>query len=337
MRLSTAILLVLALAGAGVSFAFWNELRAERALTADLSARLEAANAAARVPPPPPPQPREEPPPSPAERSPPPAPVSAQVESRTARAKANPEPENDWRANQRRLMSDPKYRAAWREQQRLQLAQRRENYIDILGFTPAQADAAIELAIDRQMSMFEGMALSGNPDEAQRQMRERNEAQERAYQARLSELLGAEKSARLQTYMESRQSRMQVDRLRNQLTGADALRDDQVEPLIAAMHVEQSQLQKDMQEFRDTLSWEGDPTASQRKYSERQADLMKDAHKRMHSSASGILSGSQLDKFDTLLKRDLERLEAQQRMQRIRSKLEQPASSTSGPAGSSPN
>ena len=52
---------------------------------------------------------------------------------------------------------------------------------------------------------------------------------------------------------------MQVDRFRTQLTGADMLRDDQVEPLIAALHVEHAQMQQELQEYRETLSWEGDP------------------------------------------------------------------------------
>ncbi len=52
---------------------------------------------------------------------------------------------------------------------------------------------------------------------------------------------------------------------------------------------------------------------------------MKAAHGRMHSAASGILSSAQLEKLDAMLKRDLERHEAQQRMSRIQSKLDSPA------------
>jgi hypothetical protein len=125
--------------------------------------------------------------------------------------------------------------------------------------------------------------------------------------------------------MESRQSRMQVDRFRTQLTGGDMLRDDQVEPLIAALHVEQAQMQKEMQEYRDADVVKIGASESQLQYAERQAELMKAAHGRMRSAASGILSNSQLDMLDAMLKRDRERLEAQQRMSRIQSKLEQPS------------
>ena len=98
-----------------------------------------------------------------------------------------------------------------------------------------------------------------------------------------------------------------------------------MEPLIAALHGEQAKMQKEMEEYRETLSGESDAMASSRQLAERQTELMKAAHGRMHSAASGILSSAQLEKLDAMLKRDLERLEAQQRMSRIQSKMEQPS------------
>ena len=131
--------------------------------------------------------------------------------------------------------------------------------------------------------------------------------------------------------MESRQSRNQVDRFRTQLTGGDTLRDDQVEPLISVLYVEQSQMQKELEESREALSLEADTAAASRKFSEREAELLKAAHGRMHSAASGILSSAQLDKFDAMLRRDFERYEAQQRMALIKSKIDPPADAKGGP------
>ena len=236
----------------------------------------------------------------------------------------------DWQSYQRRLMKDQRYREAWREEQRLQLTQRRENYIKLLGFTSEQADAAIDLAIDRQLAMFDRSQVNPNSEDFARQQREHYEADERAYKAKMLELLGQEKTERLQIYMESRQSRMQVDRFRGSLTGADALREDQVEPLIAAIHAEQSQKQQQLDEYRETQGSERTSEASLRKYAEQESALMKAAHSRIHSSASGILSGSQLDKLDAMLKRDLERQETQQRMARIRSKIDPPTDPKGG-------
>lgn len=309
MQQSTVFLLVLALASAGVSAGLWMELRAERALNADLTERLKVAATPIAVP----------------ERlaSPvaePPAVVApavaiaipASAPAEPAAAKFERSTQEDWQARQSRLLSDPKFREAFREQERLRLATRRENFIRLLGFSPEQADAVIDLSIERQMKWPAGIPP------------ENGEVEERAYQAKLRDLLGEEKSMQLQSYMESRQSRYQVDRFRIQLTGSDLLRDDQVEPLIAALHGEQSQMQKEMQEFGGTLSQDSDPLGAQRQYAERQAELMKAAHKRMHSAAAGVLSPSQLEKLDAMLKRDLERHEAQQRLSRIQSKINPP-------------
>jgi len=305
MQKSHIVLLIVALASAGVSAGLWLELRAERALNADLTARLKVAAAT-------PVTARE---PVASRTAEPPvvmAPVVANAAPAPAVAKADRASADFWQARQRKLMSDPRYRDAFREQQRLQLATRRENFIRLLGFSPEQADAVIDLSIERQMNWPSGIP------------QEQGEQESRTYQEKLRALLGEDKSAQLQNYMESRQTRMQVDQFRTQLTGGDALRDDQVEPLIAALQVERSQMQQDLEEYRASFAADDNSEASQRKYNERQTALLKATHDRMRTAASAILSQSQLQKLDAMLKRDLERHEAQQRMARIQSKLEPP-------------
>lgn len=299
MQKSTLFLLIVALASAGVSAGLWMELRAERALNAELSERLVVAAATPIAPPPV------------ADGRPEPTSVVAPPASAPPPMAAEPEavkPVRDlerWQTRQRKLMDDPRFREVYREQQRLRLATRRENFIRLLGFTPEQADAVISLSIDQQMQMEQG---AGKPGE---------------YDARILELLGQEKSEKLQAYMESRQTRMQVDQFRTQLTGADMLRDDQVEPLIAAMHAERSQMQRDLQEFVSTsLSQDTYPAATQQKYVERETELLKEAYDRMRSSAAAILSDSQLQKLTAMLKRDIDRRATQLQMSRIQSKLE---------------
>ena len=305
MQKSHIFLLVVTLASAGVSAGLWLELRAERALNADLTARLKVAAAT-------PVTARE---PVASRTAEPPvvmAPVVANAAPAPAVAKTDRASADFWQARQRKLMSDPRYRDAFREQQRLQLATRRENFIRLLGFSPEQADAVIDLSIERQMNWPSGIP------------QEQGEQESRTYQEKLRALLGEDKSAQLQNYMESRQTRMQVDQFRTQLTGGDALRDDQVEPLIAALQVERSQMQQDLEEYRASFAADDNSEASQRKYNERQTALLKATHDRMRTAASAILSQSQLQKLDAMLKRDLERHEAQQRMARIQSKLEPP-------------
>jgi hypothetical protein len=324
MQKSTVFLLVVALASAGVSAGLWMQLRDERALNAELSERLEAAAAMPVATAPVAPD-------AVASSSAEPPPVNALVvaaapipsPAEPAARKAARDNYEDWQLRQRRLMSDPKFREAYLEQQRLQLATRRENFVRLLGFSPEQADAVIDLSIERQMDSQTRMKSGEMTAEEMQQRKEKMEAEERDYQAKLRNLLGETKAAQLENYMESRQSRMQVDRFRMQLGGAEPLREDQVEPLIAALHTEQAQMQKEMQEFQGTLALEDSKAGFGRQYAERQTEAMKAAHKRMHSAATGILSSAQLEKLDAMLKRDLERHEAQQRMSRIQSKLDQ--------------
>ncbi len=204
------------------------------------------------------------------------------------------------------------------------MAQRRANLIRLVGLTPAQADAVIDLQIERAWQRDE-QKVNPTTEEQRLQQRALEEAQEREHQGKLQDMLGQDKNARLQHYMETRQSRMQVDTFRTQLSGVDTLRDDQVEPLIEALHVEHVQMRDELEQYRDTLNFDGDSTDEWRRYSERRIDLMKDMHAGMHSSAAAVLSSSQLEQLDAVLNRELRREEAQVRMSKLESKLDKAA------------
>ena len=66
------------------------------------------------------------------------------------------------------------------------------------------------------------------------------------------------------------------------------------------------------------------PTSWQR-YSARRIELMKDMHAGMHSSAAAVLSSSQLEQLDAMLNRELQREEAQVRMSKLESKIDNAA------------
>jgi hypothetical protein len=326
MRTSTLLLSAAALAGATASALLWSELRSERDLNAELTARLEqvsripAAEATASAATPSPAvTTRVEP-----ANAPPAAAISVSTESAATPNRATPGTPEDWMARQRRLLNDPRYRDAWREQQRIQSESRREKMIELLGLSGEQADAIIDLGIDRQMSWQLQARPQSMTEETARQQKEKAEADERAFQAKLLEILGPEKRQRYQDYIASSGTRQQVERLRSQLSGADLLRDDQVEPLIAAIHTEQSQMSNELQAYRETLSWDGDTSASIQKFAEHQTAAMKATQARIRTSAGAILSSGQLKQLDEMLKRDLARHEAMLRMQRIQSKLEPP-------------
>jgi hypothetical protein len=322
MRRATAILGFISCGLAVASIYIWRELGDERMRNAELRARLQASapsSAAVTV--------------NKAATSTPAAASLEPLAANIAPAVANPSPakvagtQDEWESYRRRLMRDPKYRQVQREQNRLTLAPRRANLIRLLGLTPAQADAIIDLQIDQD---FQQADEQTNPatEELRQQQRQRAETREKEYQAKVRELLGDDKQARLDHYMETRGTRMQVDTFRTQLSGVDALRDDQVEPLIEALSVERSQMREELQQYRDTLNWDGEVTDTWQLYGERQVKLMKEMHADMHSSAAAILSSSQLEQLDAMLQRELQRQETQLRMSRIQSKLD----SANGPA-----
>jgi hypothetical protein len=179
-------------------------------------------------------------------------------------------------------------------------------------FTPEQADAVIDVQIDRELDWIENPADLNN---------RRFEADELADQQRLRELLGEEERQQLQDYMESRATRMRVDDFRSELSGADALRDDQVEPLIAALRAEDVRLKTATQGYR--FMRDGDSADARQKLGDEQIEIFKASYERMHEAAAPVLNSSQLDKFDAMLKRDLDRRAAEQRINRIRTQVDQ--------------
>ena len=313
MRRALYILAVTACGLAVASIYLWRELGLERAVTAELRARLDAAPApVAAVP-----APVELAAPAlaanastlPTGSSPPAAAVEPSAPPSASKRTGR---KDDWQQNQRQALQDPRYRLAWREQSRLTYALRRDNIMRLLGLTQQQADAVVELQIDNELAMIE----DPRPIYPQRY-----EAAESALQAKLRDLLGEQKAAALQSYMESRGSRMQVDQFRNQLSGADMLREDQVEPLIAAMHVENTQLRRDLEDYRLAQDWNNASDDTRREFEERRAELTKEAHARMHDAAAPILSSSQLQKFDAMLARDRDRRAAKQRLEGLQVKI----------------
>lgn len=318
MRKSEVVLSVALLVSIAMSGWLWSELRAERALNTELATSIDELKVVAQ----------------PTPVSPPVEQVAAPVQATAAAtsaattvaaAPASPQQvtgtAEDWDSYRRRMMADPRYREAQREQSRITLAPRHANLIRLLGLTPEQADAVIDLQIEREWQRQELMTNVANEDERQ-QRKQRDEAQEAEHQAKLGKLMSGEQHARLEHYMETRQTRMQVDTFRTQLSGADGLRDDQIEPLIEALHVERAKMRDQLAQYRDTLNWDGQATDTWRSYEQRQAELMKTMHADMHAAASAILSNSQLQQLDSALQRELQRHEAQRRMNQIQSKLD---------------
>jgi hypothetical protein len=310
----TTVILSLALAfTVAIAGWLWSELETERARNADLSARASFRPA----------------PPSESTTHDAVEPRAVPVAATRPRApapenQANPDDEgDDWSARERRRLQDPKYRDAYRESERAQLAGWRGDAIRLLGFTPREADAIVALVIDRRIDATTGAVLNVDATpEGLRELKEKSAAEERAHQDAIRAQVGETKRALWQNYVESLPDRHQVERLRSQLSGAEAMREDQVEPLIAALSTERRQYNADINDLRESMLTDGNSSDQMRRYQERTLELLEDSIHRKHTAASNLLSTTQLARLDDMGQQELEQLIAQQRTARIGEKLE---------------
>jgi hypothetical protein len=300
--LSVIVVLVLT----ALNFWSWRKLEEERAHNAELQIQLQQlhqARAAAREPA------RMAGQFAPKTLSQPPGnpPTSA-----TSAAKATPAASKyeDWAARERRLMSDPKYREARKAELKMGWSRFRQDGMHVLGATAAEADTVVEWLVETQLAQ----SIRSNPrtpeEVAQRRLEiEQSKSRE---DAELRELLGDSKAEQWQQFMASQASRMVVSQLRAQLTSSDPLRDEQVEPLIAALHAERTQFDDEMRAYRDSLSSKGTlGDHGGALYLQREIERAAAANERAHATVAAILSPSQLDKLDELNNRKLETLRVQ--------------------------
>jgi hypothetical protein len=305
------------------AFSFWRELEAERARTAELRAQLVAvaratqAQAVAAVSTPAATRG------TPAFRQPGTAANTAVASSpRVVTATKN----DDGQAYQRHLLKDPRYVDAMREQRRLTYRLRRDNAMRLFGYSAETADAIIDLDIDQELQW-----MTSSADGSSGITREVLDAAQRDHDAKLLALLGQDRFDQWQTYMETRGTRMQVDRFRAQLNGIDMLRDDQVEPLITALAAEQKQMREEIQEVGESLGRDGSNADSSRQFRARQLEITAAAHKRMVASAASILSSTQVKRLDDMLANELAQRATQERIESLRQKIGAAPESDAGP------
>jgi hypothetical protein len=95
------------------------------------------------------------------------------------------------------------------------------------------------------------------------------------------------------------------------------------------LHGEDVRLKETQEKNRAALLRERDSLDARSRLGDRQLEALKTTYERMHSAAAPVLTSSQLDRFDAMLKRDLDRRSAEQRIDRIRAQVD--------PAGISPS
>lgn len=307
MRKLLAVLAAISMVLAATTYTFWRNLETERARADVLQARIAALES--RHPATPVSQATHSSNPAPAEPQTPVTPAA----SDTSSAKADDDDDyKEYMERRRQLLRDPKYYEAARASLRPNHASRRAELIRVLGISPAKADEIIDYWIDRQLrSEARVLVVPTTEQEALEQQelatRERSEDEER-----LRAIVGDALFPRMQDYIASRPSRNKTYELRTRLAERnEMLREDQVEPLIGLWHAEQARHQQEVQDFVATLGPDNASTETLRRAQQQINGLIKASNRRIHDSATAILSPQQLAELDAMLRAEVEAAQAQ--------------------------
>jgi hypothetical protein len=316
----TTVILSIALAGTTATAGWlWNELETQRARNSELSARASTQTTAPAIPAPPLASDVHALPV--ASTTPPATPIQPPANSGTE--------DEDWVERQRRLLQDPKYRAAYRESERVRYANWRDDAIRLLGFTPREANAVIDLMIDRRIAAATATASAASvvdvTPEVIQKLNETRASDERAFQDSIRAQVGENKRARWENYVASLPDRRLAGMVQARLSDADAMRADQIEALIAALSTERRQYVTALSELGDSLLSDNMTGDKSQRYRDQAAALLEDSIHRQHAAASSLLTTTQLESLDELLQQDLDQLLAQHRTAQIGEKLDQQA------------
>jgi hypothetical protein len=251
-----------------------------------------------------------------------PDPRATRAAIQTQPSTAMPEPANrvtvtdplqSWQQRERSMLEDPDYRRSQIAQGRRRFATVRADAIRVAGMTPEQADRMVDLWIERNLRFTELGATGGQPpsDEARAALTRAGEAE----QAELRDLLGEERYARWNRYLQSGEERAEVGLLRAQLANsAAALTESQVDALVEAIYTERQQRSAEYEEYVKAAGITDRYVVSPQDR-QRWLDLEKEANGRIHAAMTTSLSAAQLSALDDSLAARLAPIEAALRLQ----------------------
>jgi hypothetical protein len=300
MRKSTLVLSAAVAASAASSLWLWSQWRDERTINLDLRARVEALG-------------RRE------ESAPMAAPVVPSAEIPAARASpAFPEsqsavPVSPPKASypgrfQQRLLKNPEYRQALRNQQRQLIEFEFRELPKYLGLSPEEGNRVFDLLAEQGVKILElqwrdprGQEEGKSRQVLLRELRAQNEAE-------MTKLLGDPNMNRLQEFRSTLQSRAEVTSVRSELAmGSDPLREDQVEPMITVVNAELQRMNQELSDF----------AMSQEVSAAKRSELAIAANQRIVDAAGPILTSVQLAALKDLYRRQRLQMEAATEMNRL--------------------
>jgi len=316
MRKSELLLTLAVLVSAATAVWLWSELGAERARVAQLTTRLTKAESALPG-------------------TAPPAVALPDASGAVARAADQPAPTvtssrsraeasvtHDPNEMERRLARNPAYLEAWRKKRRLELQTGFRDMQRVLGISREKADEVITYLVESERQYLERPWPNPTNDEELRQRRIDIEASTRKREAELTEILGAQGATRFKEFTDGMPSRLQAYELRAALgNGAEALRDDQFEPLISAMYAEQQFARQAFDDLRRTQVGKESAPKQQATQRAKNDELLVDTERRVLVAASGVLSSAQLAALEMLMRNKRETRAAQENLWRMQAEL----------------
>jgi hypothetical protein len=200
---------------------------------------------------------------------------------------------------------DPRFQAAMAGYLRIDLRQQYAAFLSSLRLTAEKEDQLMMILAQQRVRGSGGIPKDFSREEWEK----RNDAELRA-------VLSQSQSDAFRRYRETEGTRDQVRALRDELMQTrEPLRDDQIEPLVDALHPEEAQFMEEVRIFKESLDKSAEALADSEKKAETYfAEREAAATQRKLESAATILSRDQLK----ALKR---RLEAQLALSQQGSKL----------------
>ncbi|HEX7013057.1 MAG TPA: hypothetical protein VF161_09925 [Steroidobacteraceae bacterium] len=348
------LLLITSVSFALTSVHLVRQLRAERAQAAQLQARIEQLEKASRASAAPPATPADttvfEPPSAQTPKEPtsePPKPVGlislAPPSGRLAPASALRSDEERARMlkehmeRQRALLKDPEYREAMLAQQKASLSRMYPDLAEEINLTDDEAERFATLLAEQQLrSMEMGMAWSTQPEspaEAEERLRRFRE-QEKANQAELEQLLGAQRYQAWKEYQETLGARYQVNELRSLFAAQGVpLQEELTKPLMSAMADEQ---RREMEEAARVFATSGRTQASVSSrglvpmlgLDEGSAERLAQSQRRVREALSPYLTAEQLEVLEAEQETQLELHRASLRVMRKQAEMQRNAGSS---------
>jgi hypothetical protein len=225
------------------------------------------------------------------------------------------------RERQRKMLQDPAYRDAMLASVRLSLSSAYADLATALKLDAQQSDQLLDLLARQQMnSMTERNpfdASAGQPAADREQMRRAAAEHQQRLEDEVSALLGHDKALALRTYQRSLGARMQVRQFAAQLAGtSNALRPEQIEPLIAAVAAEQRNTVMPAQTPQLTTATPARNSNDRLALLERQIEISSQRNQRLRDAAATVLSPQQAEQLSRMLEQQLAMTRARLRVMR---------------------